>query len=185
LTIKISSSNLIIKPLDKQDNFCMEISPAVSAEQIARELLMIIPRLNRIIARDLRMEFGDDTTIVRMRVLGELAEAPITLSTLAKKREVSLQAASEHIQDLVARGWVLRTPDPNDRRQSLLSLTDDGLRQLEQVREHISRQFTPFIDQFSADEAADMHRGLLALRRVMFDADANDANEQPDLMKQE
>ena len=41
-----------------------------SAEQIARELLTIIPRLNRIIARELRDEFGDDTTIVQMRVLG-------------------------------------------------------------------------------------------------------------------
>jgi DNA-binding MarR family transcriptional regulator len=160
----------------------MEISPAVSAEQIARELLMIIPRLNRIIARDLRTEFGDDTTIVRMRVLGELAEAPITLSTLARKREVSLQAASEHVQDLVAHGWVLRTPDPNDRRQALVSVTEDGLRQLEQVREHISRQFTPYIDQFSAEEAEDVHCGLLALRRVLFDVDAS---EHPDLMKQE
>jgi DNA-binding MarR family transcriptional regulator len=157
----------------------MEVSPAVSAEQIARELLMIVPRLNRIIARDLRSEFGDDTTIVQMRVLGELAEAPITLSTLAKKREVSLQAASEHVQDLVARGWVLRTPDPNDRRQSLLSVTEDGLRQLEQVREHISRQFTVFIDQFSAEEAEDVHHGLLALHRVLFDVYAN----EPDLIK--
>jgi DNA-binding MarR family transcriptional regulator len=158
----------------------MDISTAVSAEQIARELLMIIPRLNRIIARDLRTEFGDDTTIVRIRVLGELAEAPLTLSALARKREVSLQAASEHVQDLVARGWVKRTPDPNDRRQSLLSLTDDGLRQLEQVREHITRQFTPFIDRFAAEEADDMHRGLMALRRVLFDVDA-----ESDLLKQE
>jgi DNA-binding MarR family transcriptional regulator len=159
----------------------MDISPAVSAEQIARELLLIIPRLNRIIARDLRAEFGDDTTIVRIRVLGELAEAPLTLSALARKREVSLQAASEHVQDLVARGWVLRTPDPNDRRQSLLSLTDDGLRQLEQVREHITRQFTPFIDRIAAEEADDVHRGLQALRRVLLDVDA----AETDLSKQE
>lgn len=163
----------------------MDLSPAVSAEQIARELLMIVPRLNRIIARDLRAEFGDDTTIVRMRVLGELAEAPLTLSALARKREVSLQAASEHVQDLVARGWVLRTPDPHDRRQAMLSLTDDGLRQLEQVREHISRQFTPFIDKFSTAEAEDVHIALVALRRVLFDADAYAGALDPELIKQE
>jgi DNA-binding MarR family transcriptional regulator len=75
----------------------------------------------------------------------------------------------------VARGWVKRTPDPNDRRQALLSLTDDGLRQLEQVREHITRQFTPFIDRIAAEEADDVYRGLLALRRVLFDADTSDS----------
>jgi DNA-binding MarR family transcriptional regulator len=70
----------------------------------------------------------------------------------------------------------LRTPDPNDRRQALLSVTDEGLHQLEQVREHITRQFTTFIDRFAADEADDVHRGLLALRRVLFDAEATESD---------
>ena len=152
----------------------MDITTAVPAEQIARELLTIIPRLNRIVARDLRAEFGDETTIVQMRVLGELAEAPLTLSALARKREVSLQAASEHVQFMVERGWVIRTPDRNDRRQSLLSLTDDGLRQLELVREHITRQFTPIIERFAAEEAEAVHIALLALRRVLLDVDATE-----------
>ena len=72
-------------------------------------------------------------------------------------------------------------PDPNDRRQSLLSLTDDGLRQLEQVRDHITRQFTPYIERFAAEEAEAVHIGLLALRRVLFDTDSAEA----ELTKQE
>ena len=147
----------------------MEVTTTTSAEQIARELLAIIPRLNRIVARDLRSEFGDETTIVQMRVLAELSEAPLTLSALARKREVSLQAASEHVQSLVARGWVVRVPDLNDRRQALLSLTEDGLRQLDQVRDHITRQFTPFTERFTVDEADKVHEALLTLRRVLID----------------
>ncbi len=147
----------------------MGVTTAPSAEYIARELFAIMPRLNRIIARRLRAEYGDDTTIVQMRVLGTLDEAPLTLSALARKQEVSLQAASEHVQSLVTRGLVTRTPNPNDRRQQLLSLTAAGRRQLEQVREHITEQITPLIGQLAPDDAASLHRGLLALRSTLLD----------------
>ncbi len=147
----------------------MEIAATASAEQIARELLTLLPRLNRIVARDLRAEFGDEATIVQMRVLGALDVAPLTLSALARQREVSLQAASEHVQSLVARGWVKRTPDPDDRRQHLLSLTESGLHQLEQVREHITDQFLPIVQRMLPQEADGLHQGLLALRRILTD----------------
>ncbi len=139
------------------------------AEQIARELLAVLPRLNRIVARELRSYGGGDTTLVQMRVLAELADAPITLSALARKREVSLQAASEHIHCLVEHGWVERTPDPADRRQSLLHITEAGLHQLAEVREHIADQFTPLVERMALEDAEAIHQGLLALRRTLFD----------------
>lgn len=142
------------------------------AEQIARELLAVLPRLNRIVARELRTYDGSDTTLVQMRVLAELADAPITLTALARKREVSLQAASEHVHCLVERGWVERRPDPSDRRQSLLHITDAGLRRLTEVREHIADQFTPIIGRLANEDAEAIHQGLLALRSLLFDDDS-------------
>jgi DNA-binding MarR family transcriptional regulator len=165
LTVKIPSGILNIKSPDYVSQPAMEITAA--AEDVARELLAILPRLNRVVSRELRSEFGDDATIVQVRVLSALDEAPLTLSALARKREVSLQAASEHVQSLVARGWVVRTPDPNDRRQQLLSLTETGLRQLEQVREHITEQFTPIVAQMLPHEVEGIHHGLAALRRIL------------------
>jgi len=147
----------------------MQTTEAASAEEIARELLTIIPRLNRIISRELRDEFGDDTTIVQMRVLGELSEGPLTLSALARKREVSMQAASEHIQSLVARGWVVRVPDPEDRRQALLHITDEGLERMTEVRTHIATRFTPFVERLAPQEADAIHQGLLGLHRCLMD----------------
>ncbi|MEO8393827.1 MAG: MarR family transcriptional regulator [Chloroflexota bacterium] len=147
----------------------MQTTQAASAEQIARELLTIIPRLNRIIARELRDEFGDDATIVQMRVLGEIADDPLTLSALARKREVSMQAASEHIQSLVERGWVVRVPDTADRRQSLLNITEEGLRRLTEVRAHIATRFAPFVERLAPEEAEAIHQGLLGLRRSLVD----------------
>ncbi len=147
----------------------MQTTQAASAEEIARELLTIIPRLNRIIARELRDEFGDDTTIVQMRVLGEIADEPLTLSALARKREVSMQAASEHVQSLVEHGWLVRIPDPADRRQSLLNITEEGLQRLTEVRAHIANRFTPFVERLAPEEAEAIHQGLLGLRRSLVD----------------
>ncbi len=127
-----------------------EAPTAITIEQIARELITVLPRLNRIVSRELNSISGDESTLVQMRVSAQLSEEALTLSGLARKRAVSVQAASEHVQGLVDRGWVQRIPDPNDRRQALLRVTDEGAQQLEQVRAQLRdcsprfwRSFTP------------------------------------------
>jgi DNA-binding MarR family transcriptional regulator len=99
-----------------------------TAEEATRELMAVVPLLNRLMAAELRLEAGENSTMPRFRVLAHLRDHPMTLSALARRRRVSLQAAGELIQSLVERGWVMRTPDPTDRRQSLLQLTDEGRR---------------------------------------------------------
>ena len=140
-------------------------------EFISREFLYVLPILNRLIGRELRGDNGDDTTLVQLRVLGYLIDAPITLSALARKRRVTLQAASEHIQGLVARGWVVREPDPKDRRQSLLIVTDEGRRQFDLAQEQTVKTLLPVVEGLSDDEREHVHQALVALRRVLSDQD--------------
>jgi DNA-binding MarR family transcriptional regulator len=136
-------------------------------EFISREFLFVLPIINRMIGRELRGDNGDDTTIVQLRVLGHLIEAPITLSALARKRRVSLQAASEHVQGLVSRGWVVREPDPKDRRQSLLIVTDEGRAQFNITQEQTVKTLMPLVERLSSEEREHLHLALVALRRVV------------------
>lgn len=145
----------------------MNSTTSVSAEQIAHELLAVLPCWNRVVVRALRSEAGNDSTLAQIRILGDLTEGSLTLSALARKREISLQAASEQVQNLVTRGWVERTPDMTDRRQSLLTLTREGADQLAQVREHVASHFTPLIERLPVAEAAAIHAGLLALGTLL------------------
>lgn len=145
----------------------MEIPVAITAEEITRELLMILPALNRKVSDELRKTGGDDTTVVQLRVLSHLMDAPITLSMLARKRRVSLQAASEHVQSLVDRAWVVRIADPNDRRQSLLHITDEGRKQFEATRESLVKALTPTMEHVTPAEATTIYDALLTLRRVL------------------
>ena len=145
----------------------MSIAQSNSAEQLGHDLLSLLPRLNRIVSRELRSEAGDDPTLVQLRVLDRLLEEPMTLSELARKRGITLQAASEHVQSLVERGWVIRIPDTTDRRRSSLQITEEGERRLNDMREHVEQHFTPVLQQLTPHETEALHEGVLALRRIL------------------
>ncbi len=59
----------------------------------------------------------------------------ITAGKLAELMEVEHITASRLIGNLEAMGWVVRRPDPADRRQRLVHLTEAGLPILEQINQ--------------------------------------------------
>src|SRR5262245_59268892 len=136
--------------------------------EATRELLAVLPLLNRIVAAEVRREAGEETTMPQFRVLAHLSTGPLTLSALAKKRRVSLQSMSELVQVLVERGWVVRTPDPNDRRQSQLSLTDQGRAHYERAQAQTLERLAPLMAKLASDELTAVRMALPALRRVLI-----------------
>jgi DNA-binding MarR family transcriptional regulator len=147
-----------------------------TSEDATREVLAVLPLLNRIVGAEVRREAGEDTTIGQFRVLAHLSEGPLTLSVLAKRRRVSLQSMSELAQTLVERGWIARTPDPTDRRQHLLQLTESGLAHYQRTQEMTIRQLAPLLAQLSADELAAVRMALPALRRVLMQEENSESN---------
>ena len=138
-------------------------------EEATRELLAVLPFLNRIVVNELRREMGEDTTMPQFRVLSYLVDGPLSLSELAKLRRVSLQSAGELVQSLVSRGWIERTPNPNDRRQSLLHLTDAGKSQYEKAQYSMMSSLTPLMANLTDTEMAAVQIALPALHRVLAD----------------
>ena len=147
-----------------------------TSEDATREVLAVLPLLNRIVGAEVRREAGEDTTIGQFRVLAHLSEGPLTLSVLAKRRRVSLQSMSELAQTLVERGWIARTPDPTDRRQHLLQLTEPGRAHYERAQDMTVRQLAPLLTQLSADEMAAVRMALPALRRVLMQEETSESN---------
>lgn len=117
------------------------MSDSWNSETVATQLLKLLPVLGRQIGRYMRETSQDEATFMQVMALGQLHEQSLTASELAKQRKVSLQSASVLVQALVERGWVVRNPDPNDRRQSRLELTPEGLAQhsttISQMVEHL------------------------------------------------
>lgn len=147
---------------------------AWTAEDATRELLAVLPLLNRIVAADVRREAGEETTMPQFRALSHLADGPVTLSALARRRCVSLQSMGELVQTLVERGWVARTPDPHDRRQSLLQLTDQGRAHYERANDRTMRHLMPLMAGLTPDELAAVRVALMALHRVLAGEEGTD-----------
>jgi DNA-binding MarR family transcriptional regulator len=59
-------------------------------------------------------------------VLRTLGAAPMTISALAERLEISKQGAGQIIDDMERRGYVVRKPDPTDGRARLLHLSTRG-----------------------------------------------------------
>jgi DNA-binding MarR family transcriptional regulator len=138
-----------------------------TAEETARALLAVLPFINRIMAAELRQEAGEDTTMPQYRVLDYLSAEPLTLSEIARLRRVSLQSAGELVQGLVDRGWITRVPDPTDRRQMKLHLTESGRQQYLRASNRMLEHLVPFMEMLTDEEIAAVQIALPALRRVL------------------
>jgi len=135
---------------------------------LAEELLRIIPLMGRVMDRFIRELGEEETTIMQVRALFHIMENAATASDLAKKRRVSLQAASNLVQGLVERGWVVRSVDPNDRRQFLLEVTPEGLTRAQTAREQLTAYLAGFLNELSAEEIAAAQVFLPSLHRLLM-----------------
>lgn len=68
-----------------------------------------------------------DVTPSQSRALRVVADAGgIRPSTLAETLRIAARSATEVVDALEDRGWVRRSPDPGDRRATVLTLTEEG-----------------------------------------------------------
>lgn len=140
-----------------------------TSHETARDLLSILPLLNRIMIVELRQEAGEGTTMPQFRVLSYLYQQPLTVSDVARLRRVSFQSAGELVQTLVERGWITRVTNPNDRRQALLHLTDAGRQEYERAQEGMVQRLSDLMETLDEDDQAVIRRAMSLLKTVLVD----------------
>lgn len=102
------------------------VDPALSRIENAMVVLMrrsTDPRGNRTINRRAGSDLERAAAAMLWRV-GELE--PARLSTLAEAIGIEISTASRQVAGLVERGFVERSPDPDDGRATVHRLSDDG-----------------------------------------------------------
>lgn len=95
----------------------------------ASELRLVLGQL----VRRLRREYS--FPVAQATVLGRLdREGPQTTSALAAAERVRPQSMAQTLSELAAETLVARRPDPADRRQVLIELTEEGRHRLHEDR---------------------------------------------------
>ncbi len=96
----------------------------------ANELRIVLGQLVR------RLRAENTAPISQVMVLARLErEGPMTTSALAAAERVRPQSMAHTLSELQAAGCVARRPDPLDRRQVLIELTDAGRDMLDSDRQ--------------------------------------------------
>jgi DNA-binding MarR family transcriptional regulator len=93
----------------------------INSGRLASELRVVIGQ----VVRRLRAEHG--FPLSQGAVLGRLdREGPQSTSDLATAERVRPQSMAQTVAELEAQGLIARRPDPDDRRRTLIELTEAG-----------------------------------------------------------
>lgn len=122
-----------------------------------RALTALVVRLPSALDAQLRRDAGiSHFDYAVMAWLSESEGRSLPMSELAHLAEGSLSRLSHCVKRLESRGWIIRAPDPNDRRTTIATLTAAGMKKVAAaapghvaaVRRHV---FDPLTDRQIAE----------------------------------
>jgi DNA-binding MarR family transcriptional regulator len=134
----------------------------VNAGPMASELRVVLGRL----IRRLRAEYRFPLT--HAAVLGRLdREGALTTADLATAERVRPQSMGQTLAELEDQGLVARRPDQTDRRRTLLELTAEGHRALDEDRRRREGWLARAIEEsFTEEEQEALEKAVGLLSRL-------------------
>jgi DNA-binding MarR family transcriptional regulator len=124
----------------------------------------------RAVSRRLRLQTQEalapwDVTPSQSRALGVLTRhGPVRLGTLAEHLHIAPRSATEVVDALADAGLVERRPDPDDRRASLVALTERGARVMAGIRAARAAEADDFFARLDDADRVALARILEKLR---------------------
>ncbi|TDT97527.1 DNA-binding MarR family transcriptional regulator [Streptomyces sp. 846.5] len=97
---------------------------------LASTLIRLPSALDEQLRRDAGISHFEYQVLAR---LSQVPDGTLRMSVLAVQTEGSLPRLSQVVARLEQRGWVRRTPDPEDGRYTLAILTDEGRTKVDQA----------------------------------------------------
>jgi DNA-binding MarR family transcriptional regulator len=137
-------------------------------------LVMLLPgALDRQLRRDAGLAHA---SYMILATLSDAPERSMRMTELARRTATSPSRLSHAVAALEQRGWVARRPCPQDRRGLIASLTDEGVRVLEQTAPgHVAQVRASVLDPLTPAEVGQLS-ALLA--KIVGPLEA-DGREEP------
>lgn len=124
--------------------------------KLAGVMLKLSPTLDSQLQRDSDLTHFD---YLCLAMLSESDDRTLRMSDLATRVNASLSRLSHVISKLEKRGWVARTPSPDSRRVTLVSLTEEGWKVLVAAAPgHVETVRSLVFDGLSPEDVAALDR---------------------------
>lgn len=136
---------------------------------LEQEVGVLIRRVRRVIGVRAR-SVHPDLQPVSYLMLGYVNhEGPVRASALCTAFDMDKGSVSRQVQHLLDLGLVDRTPDPDDGRATLLSMSDDGRRRMGDVADHRRKLLAERLGDWSADDLETFGAMLHRYNTALFD----------------
>jgi DNA-binding MarR family transcriptional regulator len=140
----------------------LDVAPVAVMGRIRRAAALVDERIAVVIARFGIRNPGDFDTLATLRREGE----PFQLSPkeLAGRLLLTSAGLSGRLDRLGGSGWVERSPHPDDRRSTIVSLTTAGVELVDEVHRHILDEYRAALGLVREEERvalADLLRAVL------------------------
>ena len=120
--------------------------------ELEREIGVMVRRVRRVIDERARSVHPDLQSSSYLMLGYLLDNGPLRASAMSTVFDVDKGAISRQVQHLVDLGLVDRTPDPDDGRATLISVSADGAGRFTDVVEHRRKWFDERLGDWSAEE---------------------------------
>jgi DNA-binding MarR family transcriptional regulator len=136
----------------------------IPTPELAGRLRLTIVRT----ARRLRQEAGTDLSPSTTAALSTVERhGPITPSELAARERIQRPTATRVLARLEEAGLVRRTPDPQDRRSSLVAVTPAARELLAELRTRKTAFLAERLERLEPEERAVLDRAADILERML------------------
>lgn len=137
------------------------MAPEVPADSLGDAVAAVARRLR---AASMTAFAAHDVTPSQVRAIRVLdTHGGVRSKELAEHLRIAPRSATEVVDALEAKGLVSRTPDPTDRRATVVALTDRGRELSEEVRRLRGAESERLFRRLSATDRADLARILAKL----------------------
>ena len=147
------------------------MSRADALRHLEQEVAVMIRRVKRVVALRAAL-VHEDLQPAAYLMLGYVAEyGPLRASSMVEIFSTDKGAISRQVQQLEDLGLVVRLPDPDDRRASLVSATDDAVARLEEVASHRRKWLDERLGDWSDERLAAFTAELTEYNQVLQQQD--------------
>src|SRR3954462_11855278 len=138
-----------------------------SLRQLEREVAVLVRRIKKVIGERARAVHEDLQPASYLMLSWLVDEGPVRASAMVERFSIDKGAISRQLQHLDELGLVVRTPDPDDRRATLVAASDDARRRLADVTEHRRKWLDEQLADWTAEELATFATTLEKYNRAL------------------
>jgi DNA-binding MarR family transcriptional regulator len=137
--------------------------PELADDQLATRLRLAVSRLHRRI----RLATNDIPPLQLSSLVSIEVHGPLRLGELAQREAVTAPTMTRVLAALDDRGFIVRTPDPDDARSTRVSISPAGAKALAAVRSQRTALLDARLARLTDEERAALAAALPALEALL------------------